>query len=35
MPLRQVVGWTSRDARFWNERLDRLESFFAQKGRIK
>jgi DNA-binding transcriptional ArsR family regulator len=34
-PLRQVVRWTSRYERFWNERLDRLESFFAQKGRIK
>ena len=31
-PLRQVVRWTSRYERFWNERLDRLESFFAQKG---
>lgn len=31
-PLRQVVRWTSRYERFWNERLDRLETFFAQKG---
>jgi DNA-binding transcriptional ArsR family regulator len=31
----QVVRWTSRYERFWNERLDRLESFFAQKGRNK
>ncbi len=32
-PLRQVVRWTSRYERFWNERLDRLEAFFEQKGR--
>ena len=31
-PLRQVVRWTSRYERFWNERLDRLEAYFAQKG---
>jgi DNA-binding transcriptional ArsR family regulator len=31
-PLRQVVRWASRYERFWNERLDRLEAFFAQKG---
>jgi DNA-binding transcriptional ArsR family regulator len=34
-PLRHVVRWTSRYERFWNERLDRLETFFAQKGRTK
>jgi DNA-binding transcriptional ArsR family regulator len=34
-PLRQVLRWTSRYERFWNERLDRLEAFFAQKGQIK
>jgi DNA-binding transcriptional ArsR family regulator len=34
-PLRQVVRWTSRYERFWNERLDRLAAFFAQKGQIK
>ena len=34
-PLRQVARWTSRYERFWNERLDRLEAFFAQKGQIK
>ena len=34
-PLRQVVQWTSRYERFWNERLDRLEAYFAQKGQIK
>ena len=32
-PLRRVVRWTSRYERFWNERLDRLEAFFDQKGR--
>ena len=31
-PLRQVVKWTSRYERFWNERLDCLEAHFAQKG---
>ena len=31
-PLRQVARWTSRYERFWTERLDRLEAFFAQKG---
>ena len=31
-PLRQVVRWTSRYERFWTERLDRLEAYFAQKG---
>jgi DNA-binding transcriptional ArsR family regulator len=34
-PLRRVVRWTSRYERFWNQRLDRLEAFFAQKGHIK
>lgn len=34
-PLRQVVKWTSRYERFWNERLDRLEAYFAQKGQSK
>ena len=34
-PLRQVVRWTSRYERFWNERLDRLEAFFAQRGQTK
>ena len=31
-PLRQVVRWTSRYERFWNERLDRLAAHFTQKG---
>ena len=34
-PLRRVVQWTSRYERFWTERLDRLEAFFAQKGQSK
>ena len=34
-PLRHVVKWTSRYERFWNERLDRLEAYFAQKGQSK
>jgi DNA-binding transcriptional ArsR family regulator len=34
-PLRGVVRWTSRYERFWNERLDRLEAFFALKGQVK
>ena len=34
-PLRQVVRWTSRYERFWTERLDRLEAFFAQKGQTR
>ena len=34
-PLRQVVRWTLHYEQFWNERLDRLEGFFAQKGPVK
>jgi DNA-binding transcriptional ArsR family regulator len=34
-PLRQVVRWTLRYEQFWNERLDRLEALFAQKGQTK
>jgi DNA-binding transcriptional ArsR family regulator len=34
-PLRRVARWTSRYERFWNERLDRLEAFFAEKGRTE
>ena len=34
-PFRRVVQWTSRYERFWNQRLDRLEAFFAQKGRTR
>ncbi|MDB4955751.1 MAG: regulatory protein ArsR [Myxococcales bacterium] len=28
-PLRELITWTSRFERYWNERLDRLETFFA------
>lgn len=28
-PLREVVQWGSRFERYWNERLARLEAFFA------
>ena len=31
-PLRRVVKWTSQYEQFWNERLDRLQAFFEQKG---
>ena len=34
-PLRQVARWTSHYERFWNERLDRLEEFFAQKANTR
>jgi DNA-binding transcriptional ArsR family regulator len=34
-PLRQVARWTSHYERFWNERLDNLEAFFARKGQSK
>jgi DNA-binding transcriptional ArsR family regulator len=30
-PLRAVVRWASRYERFWDERLDRLEAFFAHE----
>jgi DNA-binding transcriptional ArsR family regulator len=28
-PLAEVVRWSSRYERYWNERLDRLQAFFA------
>jgi DNA-binding transcriptional ArsR family regulator len=34
-PLRQVARWTAHYEAFWNQRLDRLEAFFAQKGQTK
>jgi DNA-binding transcriptional ArsR family regulator len=34
-PLRQVVRWASGYEAFWNQRLDRLEAFFAHKGQTK
>jgi DNA-binding transcriptional ArsR family regulator len=32
-PLREVVRWASRYEQLWNERLDRVEAFFAEKRR--
>jgi DNA-binding transcriptional ArsR family regulator len=32
-PLREVARWAHRYERFWNDRLDRLEHFFAAKRR--
>lgn len=34
-PLRQVAGWVHEYERFWNEHLDRLESYFIEKRRRK
>ncbi len=31
-PLRRVARWTLRYEQFWTDRLDRLATFFAQKG---
>jgi len=30
-PLREVARWAHRYERYWNERLDRLEGFFANR----
>jgi DNA-binding transcriptional ArsR family regulator len=30
-PLRDVAQWILKYEQFWNERLDRLETFFAHK----
>jgi DNA-binding transcriptional ArsR family regulator len=30
-PLKQVAGWVHEYERFWNEHLDRLESYFIEK----
>lgn len=32
-PLREVVQWASRYEQFWTEKLDRLESYFKNKGK--
>lgn len=32
-PLREVARWASDLEGFWSERLDRIEQFFAEKGR--
>jgi DNA-binding transcriptional ArsR family regulator len=34
-PLREVARWALTYERFWNERLDQLESFFAERKRAK
>jgi DNA-binding transcriptional ArsR family regulator len=34
-PLKQVVGWASEYERFWNQHLDRLESYFIEKRKRK
>lgn len=30
-PLREVARWTSRYERYWNERLDHLAAFLAER----
>jgi DNA-binding transcriptional ArsR family regulator len=32
-PLREVAGWVHEYERFWNERLDRFERHFKDKGK--
>jgi DNA-binding transcriptional ArsR family regulator len=32
-PLREVVRWASHFESYWNQRLDRLEAFFAARTR--
>lgn len=34
-PLRQVAGWVHEYERFWNQHLDRLESYFIEKRKRK
>ena len=34
-PLQEVARWAQRYERFWNERLDRLEAFFATKEKTR
>ncbi len=34
-PLKQVAGWVHDYERFWNEHLDRLESYFIEKRKRK
>lgn len=34
-PLRQVAGWVHEYERFWNEHLDKLESYFTEKRKRK
>jgi DNA-binding transcriptional ArsR family regulator len=33
LPLRQLAVWACRYERYWTERLDRLETFFKEKGK--
>jgi DNA-binding transcriptional ArsR family regulator len=33
--LREIAGWLHTYERFWNERLDRLQTFFAHRRRKK
>ncbi|HSC47415.1 MAG TPA: metalloregulator ArsR/SmtB family transcription factor [Gammaproteobacteria bacterium] len=30
-PLKQVAGWVHEYERFWNQHLDRIESYFIEK----
>jgi DNA-binding transcriptional ArsR family regulator len=34
-PLREVAGWVNEYERFWNERFDRFERYFADKKEKK
>ena len=34
-PLKQVAGWVHEYERFWNQQLDRLESYFIEKRKRK
>jgi DNA-binding transcriptional ArsR family regulator len=34
-PLREVAGWVNEYERFWNERLDQFERYFADKKAMK
>ena len=34
-PLKQVAGWVHEYERFWNEHLDRLQSYFIEKRKRK
>jgi DNA-binding transcriptional ArsR family regulator len=31
-PLREVASWAARYEQYWNERLDRLEAYFATRS---
>ena len=34
-PLKQVAGWVHEYEKFWNEHLDRLQSYFIEKRKRK